>query len=175
MPNLIRLEYRRPGKQIAVYNEWLVLDRPDVKVLLLDEYDGVELYVDDNVVLETSAPIVWFVFPEKWHDIGRFHLADDTFTGWYTNFCKPVEMNGDHWIGSDLFLDLWQPADGEPAWLDEDELSEAIRTKLIDAQTKRRIENERALIDLQVKQEAWPPAIVRDIDLVQAREILKGG
>lgn len=174
MPNLIRLEYRRPGKQTAVYKQWLVLDRPDVKVLLLERYEGEELHVGAARILGAGAPIVWFVFLEKWHDIGRFHLSDGTFTGWYTNLCKPVEIDGDHWIGRDLFLDLWQPTEGPPVWLDEDELDKAVRTKIIDAQTKRRIQNERALIDLQVKQHAWPPAITKDIDLAQVRELMKG-
>jgi hypothetical protein len=34
MSQLIRFEYQRPGKDVAVYDEHLVLDRPDVKVLL---------------------------------------------------------------------------------------------------------------------------------------------
>ncbi len=171
MPRAIRYEYRRPGKEVTVYDEWLVLDRPDAKVLLLERYDGPELRRGKDVMLGAGAPIVWYVFPEKWHDIGRFHRADGTLTGWYTNLSKPVEMRGDTWSASDLFLDHWLPRVGEPAWLDEDEFDAAVRSGLIDTATKRRVQNERTIIDLQVSEGAWPPAIARDIDLAQARAL----
>ena len=60
---------------------------------------------------------------------------------------------------------------GDPAWLDEDELKAAVRSKIIDNHTYKRIKNERALIDLQVKTGSWPPPIARDIDLEQARSL----
>ncbi len=167
----INYEYRRPGKPATHFQEWLVLDRPDVKVLLLEEYAGPDVRVDRVPILASGAPIVWYVFPEKWHDIGRFHLADGTLTGWYTNLCLPVQIGPDRWVGNDLFLDLWQPAEGEPRWLDEDELDQAVRSRLIDPATRRRIQNERTMIDLQLKQDAWPPPVARDIDLEQARTL----
>lgn len=173
MVQRIHYEYRRPGKGVTKFDQVLVLDRPDVKVLLLEQYDGEPLTAGDRVILEPSAPVLWYVFPEKWHDIGRFHLADGTLTGWYTNLTTPVEMGGEVWRASDLFLDLWQPADGGPAiWLDEDELNEAVREKVVDPPTGRRIENERAMLQLQVKMRQWPPPVTKDIDLAQARRIL---
>lgn len=171
MATRVRLEYRRPGRPVTVYEELLVLDRPDVKVLLLESQPGTELRVKNQVILGAGAPIVWYVFPEKWHDIGRFHLADGTFTGWYTNFIKPVEIKGDTWRATDLFLDLWQPAEGEPAWLDEVEFNAAHQAGKLDNATRQRVLNERALIDLQVKTGGWPPPIARDIDLPQARDL----
>ena len=171
MPRSIDYEYRRTGKPTTHFREWLVLDRPDVKVLLLDEYDGAEVQVDGVAVLESGAPIVWCVFPDRWYDIGRFHLRNGTITGWYTNLCRPVRIDGDHWVGSDLFLDLWQPVEGEPRWLDEEELAHAVHTRLIDGATHQRIRNERSIIELQLREDAWPPPVVQDIDLAQAREL----
>lgn len=171
MTRPIRYEYHRPGKDVTVYHEWLVLDRPDVKVLLLDAYDGAVLRLGETVMLDAGAPIVWYVFPGKWHDIGRFHRSDDRFTGWYTNLAKPVEMHDGVWSAHDLFLDLWLSRDGGATWLDEDEFANAVRSGVIDSATKRRILNERAIIDLQVSRGAWPPAIARDIDLTQARAL----
>ena len=83
----------------------------------------------------------------------------------------PVEFDTDRWVGRDLFLDLWQPVGGEARWLDEDELATAARSGLIDASTRKRIQNERSLIDFQVSQSAWPPPIVRDLSLDQARAL----
>lgn len=170
MTRVIQYEYHRPGKPVQTYEEWLVLDRPDAKVLL-QEYAGPDLDVAGESMLEHGAPAVWYVFPERWHDIARFHLRDGTLTGFYTNLCMPVEISGDRWVGRDLFLDLWQPVGAEPRWLDEDELTAAVRSGIIDAATRKRIQNERSLIDLQVAQSAWPPPIARDLSLEQARAL----
>jgi predicted RNA-binding protein associated with RNAse of E/G family len=173
MSRSITYEYRRPGKPVTIYHEWLVLDRPDVKVLLLDPYEGPEVRVGDRLVLQDGAPIVWYVFPDRWYDVGRFHLGDGTPTGWYTNLARPPVLEGERWIGNDLFLDLWQSMDGAAEWLDEDELREAVRGRVIDRATEKRIKNERTMIQFQLDQGDWPPPIAKDIDLGQARS-LKG-
>ena len=124
-----------------------------------------------TVIQASGAPIVWFVFPDRWHDIGRFHRLDNSFTGWYTNLCRPPDLRDERWIGHDLFLDLWQPIDGAATWLDEDELEAAVANGLIDTLTERRLETERMLIDVQVQDGAWPPPIAKDISLEQARAL----
>lgn len=171
MAPLVRYRYRRPGKPTTVYEQWLVLDRPDLKVMLLDAYAGDPLSVAGTTVLERGAAIVWFVFPEKWHDIGRFHRANGTFTGWYTNLTTPIEMSEREWSAGDLFLDLWTPVTGPSVWLDEDEFEAAFKAKRLDAATRRRALNERAIIDLQVSAGQWPPPVARNIDLAQAQSL----
>jgi predicted RNA-binding protein associated with RNAse of E/G family len=172
MPTSVHFEYHRPGKEVTVYREELVLDRPDVKVLFQSGFTGDDVTLAGSVILQRDAPIVWFVPVGSWHDIGRFHLKDGTFTGFYTNVSQPVEIGQEKWIGRDLFLDLWQPIRGEHLWLDEDEFADAVKQGLIDQATRRRVLNERSLIDLQVDSGQWPPAIVRDIDLEQVRALL---
>ncbi len=167
----IRYTYHRPGKPSAVFDQWLVLDRPDVKVLLQDEYHGPPLRAGDALIQEPGAPMVWFVFPGRWYDIARFHLRDGSFTGWYTNLTKPVEIAEDRWSATDLLLDLWTPVTGGSVWLDEPELDDATRAGTIDRVTRQRINNERALIELQLKLGAWPPPITRDLDLAQTRRL----
>jgi hypothetical protein len=56
MAQRIRYEYRRPGRPTTHYDEWLVLDRPDLKVLLLERYEGPEVSVAGRSVLEAGAP-----------------------------------------------------------------------------------------------------------------------
>jgi predicted RNA-binding protein associated with RNAse of E/G family len=174
VPAKVRYLYRRPGKPTTVYHQWLALDRPDLKVTLLDPFAGEPVLVNGSPVLEPGAPIVWFVFPETWHDVGRFHLADGTFTGWYTNLTTPVEIVGSNWSAGDLFLDLWTPARGLSVWLDQDEFEAAVQAKRIDAATRRRALNERVMIDLQIASGHWPPPVTRDIDLAQVRRLLAG-
>ena len=173
MAEVIHFEYRRPGKGVVTYEELLVLDRPDVKVLLQERYDGNDINVEGSCILNSGAPIIWYVFPESWHSVGRFHLREGTLTGWYTNLCKPIEFHDDTWIGNDLFLDLWQPVDGHPVWLDEDEFDHATKTRLLDGATVKRVQNERTLIEFQLGQHSWPPPVAMDIDLNHVRSLLE--
>ena len=143
-----------------------------MKATLLDAHEGREVRAGGRVILDAGAPIVWFVFPDAWHGVGRFHRADGTFTGWYTNLCTPLEVTGHRWASTDLFLDLWQPADGSPpSWLDEDEFRAAVRAALIDDALARHAVDERAAIDARVAAGTWPPLVTREMDLERARRL----
>jgi hypothetical protein len=43
---------------------------------------------------------------------------------------------------------------------------------LIDRPTLQRIENERQLLELQLQDGTWPPAIARDMDLAQVQSLM---
>ena len=87
------------------------------------------------MIYEPGAAIVWFVFPDVWHDLGRFHLEDGTFTGYYVNLITPVQIDGTTWRMFDLCLDLWIGADGRFQVLDQDEFDEAVDRCWIDPAT----------------------------------------
>ena len=128
-----------------------------------------------DVVLEKGAPIVWFVFPGAWHDVGRFHLGDGTFTGWYANICTPPTMANDRWSSTDLFLDHWLPVEGNGVWLDEDEYREAVETNLLDHSQQAHVVQERRAIDACITQGDWPPDPARDVSLHDALGMLDRG
>jgi predicted RNA-binding protein associated with RNAse of E/G family len=168
----VRIHYYRPDRGTTVFEEQLVLDRPDVKVTLLADYPGHDSYAGDRLILSAGAPIVWFVFPALSRDVGRFHLTDGTFTGWYTNLRAPVRLEGDDWYCTDLFLDHWLPALGSGSWLDQHELDAALRDGLLDDDMRRSIAAEQATVDALLARGAWPPPITREIDLEEARRRL---
>jgi predicted RNA-binding protein associated with RNAse of E/G family len=168
MATRVRIHYHRPDRGTTVFEEHLVLDRPDVKVTLLDTYEGKDAFAGDRLILAAGAPVVWFVYPDLCRDVGRFHLADGTFTGWYTNLRAPIRMDGNDWYCTDLFLDHWLPADGSPGrWLDEDELHAARDAGLLSAADLEVVWRERAAVEAQL-QAGWPPALAREMDLEQA-------
>jgi predicted RNA-binding protein associated with RNAse of E/G family len=170
MPRSIRIHYHRPDRGTTIFVEHLVLDTPDVKVTLLDAYDGRDAHAGDRLILSAGAPVVWFVFPRLCRDVGRFHLADGTFTGWYTNFRAPLRIEGGDWYCTDLFLDHWLPADGgTAAWLDEDELEAATRAGLMEPAHLPLIAAERTAVDRALADGTWPPDVARAIDLHEAR------
>ncbi|MSR06181.1 MAG: DUF402 domain-containing protein [Gemmatimonadetes bacterium] len=145
------------------------MEEPDVSVLFLPSHAGEGYSVNGTAVLERGAPMVWFVFPDQWASVARFHLADGTFTGFYTNLCTPVERDGKRWSSTDLFLDLWIPAKGKPRWLDEDELAEAIAGKVLDKWTAERIKRERERLEVLLEAGAWPPVVCHQTDLAFIR------
>ena len=142
-----------------------MLDRPDVKVLLSEQYDGKELVLGGQTVLERGASIVWFVFPGCWYDVGRLHLVDGTFTGWYTNLCTPLKVDGDDWSLTDLFLDFWVPAAGAGVWLDRDEFDAARADAILEPAASEQTLAEHDCIAALAGHGEWPPPICREIDL----------
>jgi predicted RNA-binding protein associated with RNAse of E/G family len=173
MASRVRIHYHRPDRGTTVFFEHLVLDTPDVKVTLLDTYEGREARAGDRVILSAGAPVVWFVFPGLCRDVGRFHLADGTFTGWYTNLRAPMRLEGANWYCTDLFLDHWLAADGGSGlWLDEDELDAATRAGLVEPAHLSILTAERAAVERGVADATWPPDLAREIDLAEARRRL---
>lgn len=170
----VRIHYHRPGKGTTVFVEHLVLDRTHVKVTLLPSFAGDDVRIGGDVILARHAPVVWYVFPALWRDVGRFHLEDGTFTGWYTNLRYPMKIDGADWSCTDLFLDHWQPADGPGTWLDEEEFLEGYAKGLIDDDTRARVLEERADIEAALGDGSWPPSVTREIDLATARAVLAG-
>ena len=172
MTTRVRIHYHRPDRGTTVFEEHLVLDRPDVKVTLLDTYDGKEAFAGGRLILSAGAPVVWFVYPALCRDVGRFHLADGTFTGWYTNLRAPMRMDGNDWYCTDLFLDHWLPADGSPdTWLDEEELDAARAAGLVGAADVDLARRERATVESELGA-GWPPPLARELDLGRARALV---
>lgn len=165
MNRLVHVEFHRPGQGAVLYAEQLVLERPDVRVLLLEAYPGDDVTYQGRVILPRGAPVIWFVFSDAWYDVGRFHDGSLGTTGWYTNFREPIVIAGRRWIVRDLFLDLWQPSAGEPVWLDEDQLAAAEASGLIEPALGERVRAERNAVQALLRRDAWPPAVAREMDL----------
>lgn len=172
---LVRIRYRRLPDRVQVYEQRLVHDGPDVKVTLKEGFElRRPLTVAGRVAAEDGSSIVWFTFPGLWHDVGRFHRADGTFTGLYANVLTPVEMSGPHeWATTDLFLDVWLDDRGARV-LDEDELDEALARAWIDAPTAACARREAQRIVREIESGLWPPASVHEWTLERARRALAG-
>lgn len=159
----IHIHYRRPPDRLEVHVQELVHDDGRVKVTFArDVAFDPPLVIGGRVVLERGSDAVWFTFPGAWHDIGRFHRADGTFTGIYANVITPCvfEPGGD-WETTDLFLDVWIPADGgAPRLLDEDELAAASRKGWVEAGLAGRARTEAQRLLEAWERGAWPPGPV---------------
>jgi predicted RNA-binding protein associated with RNAse of E/G family len=152
------------------------MDRDDVVVTLSEPLDlESPLTSHGRVMLEKGSLAVWFTFPGAWHDIGRFHLADGSFTGLYANILTPPSLDGPAWWTTDLFLDVWWPAGGEPTLLDQEELDEALALRHIEPALARRATEEAERLLGLARHGVWPPPVVSEWTLERALASLGEG
>jgi hypothetical protein len=169
----VDIHYRRPPDRVQVFHQRLVLDRDDVKITLAESMEApAPMRIEGTVAMEAGSDLVWFTFPELWHDIGRFHRADGTFTGYYANVLTPPEIEGSTWGTTDLYLDVWLTPGASPVLLDEDEFDLAVGKEWIDGDTARRALEEATHIMEQARAGTWPPPVVREWTLERVREEL---
>lgn len=170
-PDTVRIHYRRLPDREQVFEQAVLEDAGGHVVTWLDAAQlSRPVVAAGRVVLEPGAPVVWTTYRgDVWHDVGRFHLADGTFTGFYANVLTPVEMRGGRWDTTDLALDVWLGADGAVEVLDRDEFDEAVRRGWLDAATEARARAEADSLAAAAHAGAWPPEHVRAWDLARAR------
>jgi predicted RNA-binding protein associated with RNAse of E/G family len=165
----VRIHYRRLPDREQIFDQRLVLERDDVIVTLTDPMPlDAPMRIDGAPALEQGSRVVWFTFPGHWHDVGRFHLADGSFTGCYGNVLTPPRILGDAWYTTDLFLDVWMPPQGPPQLLDVDELEEALALSHIDEGLARRAREEANAMLERAARGDWPPTVVREWTLERA-------
>ena len=171
-PRAVAIHYRRPPDRMDVFHQLLVHDTEGVKVTLASDVQiDPPVVIEGRVALESGASAVWFTFPGAWHDIGRFHRADGSFTGFYANILTPpVFLPGHRWETTDLFLDVWMGPDGRVTLLDEDQLEEALSHGWITAETAQRARQEAESILDDIRRGTWPPDVVREWTLEKARK-----
>ena len=170
IPRTITIHYGRLPDRISVFDQLVVEETPECTVTLIESSQlSRPVMAGGQVVLEPGGPAVWFTYPGRWHDIGRFYLTDGTFTGYYANILTPVQMQGDRWETMDLCLDLWVGADGKVEMLDEDEFEEAVERRWLDEATARAALAEADRLATAARAGKWPDPHVRAWDLDRAR------
>jgi len=171
-PEFVQIHYLRPPDRREIFEQRLLLDAAAVKVTLAENvpFDP-PIQILGEVALEAGSDAVWFTFPGLWHDIGRFHRADGTFTGIYANILTPpvIEESG-VWETTDLFLDIWVNARDEFTVLDGDQLKEAINLGWVTEDEAARASAEVEWIREEYLAGRWPPPVVLEWTLEKARQ-----
>jgi predicted RNA-binding protein associated with RNAse of E/G family len=155
----VHIHYRRPPNHLTIYRQDLVHDDGRVKVTFARNISLPKaVQVDGEVVLEPGSDVIWFTYPGLWHDVGRFHGADGRFTGIYANILTPcVFQPGHDWETTDLFLDLWLPAEGGPPQvLDAEELQIAEEAGVLSRRLAEQARDEVTRLLRLWEQGAWP-------------------
>jgi predicted RNA-binding protein associated with RNAse of E/G family len=171
----VRLHYWRLPARLTVFEQYLVHEDDHVIVTFAEQaIVPRDIVVNEHIILEPGAPVIWFTFPGARHDIGRFHLRDDRFTGLYANLITPVQFKSRlEWETTDLFLDVWLGADGSsPILLDEDELESALSEGIIDTATAGDTRSEAQRLVGEWQLHSWPPTVVEEWSLARVRQKL---
>ncbi|HEU0014964.1 MAG TPA: DUF402 domain-containing protein [Longimicrobium sp.] len=170
----VEIHYLRPPQQLDVYSQPVAHDGGEYVVTYLAHAARTkDAKVGERVVLQPGSPVVWFTYRgDVWHDVGRFHLADGTFTGFYANVLTPVEMGDGRWDTTDLFLDVWLGSDGVVEVLDRDELDDALRDGVVTPDVAARAEREAERLAAAARAGDWPPPHVREWTLERVRAAL---
>lgn len=158
----IAIDYLRPPTRWTRYVQ-RVLAADARRIVTIQEATPLErpLVVHGRVVLEPGSPALWFTYPGRWYDVGRFFLRDGTPTGVYANAITPVEPTPDGWRTVDLFLDLWVGDDATIALLDEEEFAAAQAAGWISPEAARRAERTLRRLAAWARAGRWPPREVR--------------
>jgi predicted RNA-binding protein associated with RNAse of E/G family len=173
----VRIEYLRPPDRLEVFVQRLILDTPEVIITLAESvpFDP-PISIEGRIALEAGSDAVWFTFPGVWHDIGRFHRADGTFTGFYANVLTPPVIQAEGlWQTTDLFLDVWVNPEGKLTVLDEDQLREAEEEGWVSGTDAARAREEVKRIEREFGAGRWPPQVVQDWTLDRARTVGASG
>lgn len=166
----VRIHYRRLPAREQVFEQAVLHETADCVVTFLEGAPVTEaVRVDGRIILEPGSPVIWFTYPERWYDIGRFYLADGTFAGTYANILTPVQMHGRRWNTTDLCLDVWLGADAEVQILDQEEFAEAVAQEWIGEATARIARNQADALVADARSGHWPPRDVVVWTLERAR------
>jgi hypothetical protein len=177
----IQVDVRRGPDRLDTFEQELLLDTPDLKLTLQVLGRGFPITrIDERTTLRHDWMLMWYLWPDRWYEIGAFFDARGSFRGHYVNLIRPPTFGPDRWTVDDLFLDVWAPASGPPVVLDRDELASALQEGWVSAEECDRVQAlARELIDRAsgraggVFSTGWPPREVRrwPADLVPALRV----
>jgi len=167
---VVQIHYLRPPDRTQLFVQELIYEDEGASVTFAHNLSlPSPVCVEGEVILEGGSDAIWFTFPGAWHDIGRFHRADGTFTGIYANILTPCVFEPERiWRTTDLFLDLWIPAaeedpdqrGGKILLLDEAELREAEQRGWVNAEIAETARAEARRLMTAYQKGDWPPKVV---------------
>jgi predicted RNA-binding protein associated with RNAse of E/G family len=157
----VEIVYRRLPDRERIFRQELLHDGPECKFSLLIHPEGEEPLNVGEVKLEPGGALLWYLFPERPYELAGVYDPDGRFLGWYTNLLRTPEISEGRWVLTDLYLDVWQPADGDARVLDRADLEAALEAGYISRQEARTVEAEAAAVLRAARAGRWPPTIVK--------------
>jgi predicted RNA-binding protein associated with RNAse of E/G family len=144
---------RKATESKLVIESPIIVDRP--------------IKVSGETIVDTGFLAIWFVYKNRWYDVGKFYDQTQRWIGYYCDILKPVkkllQTSSRTVTLTDLFLDLWISRGGRAFVLDEEELGDAIRTRDISADLAQEARTHTRSLMRRVNIGQFPPSEVRVI------------
>lgn len=155
----IELIYKRLPDRVNYFPQNLLYEDDDVIVTTQHIKPSSPIVIDGVTVLGDNYRAVWFVFANRWYDIGKIYNLENQFTGYYCDIILPMKRTETHFEITDLFLDLWVSPDGSYQVEDEDEFESAITHNWIQTGLANQARNALQGLIAEIESGAFPPEI----------------
>ena len=170
LPRSISILYRRPPHHAVKY-PGLLLDVTKQSLTIQSRLQPAHpRHVAGRTIAASGYWAIWFVFKDKWFDIGKFYDESKNWLGYYCDIVKPISrlMSGSSTgILTDLFLDIWINHDDEVYILDEDELEDALIHGFISKRLAEKARSQVKLLVRKARRQEFPSAQVKKAALLE--------
>jgi predicted RNA-binding protein associated with RNAse of E/G family len=146
-----------------------VLRRATESKLIIESPISVDrpVKVDGQIIADAGYRAIWFVYKNRWYDVGKFYDQAERWIGYYCDILKPVKRllatRSRTVTFTDLFLDLWISNDGRALVLDQKELDSALEKHYISANLAREAKRHIRSLMQRVNSGGFPSEEVRAI------------
>lgn len=163
----VTIMYRRPPHAAQKFPG--ILRKASANTLVIQNHLSVKepRRVSGQIIADNGYLAIWFIFKDKWFDVGKFYDKSNNWIGYYCDIVRPVTclLRGSKTSTiTDLFLDLWISPRNDYFILDRHEFDEAVRMHLIPKRLAQRAVSELDRIVRRVERGRFPPAFVKTID-----------
>lgn len=166
-PRKVTIVYRRLPNDIREFVG--VLREATARRLVIESPISVDRprRVSGHIIADTGYLSIWFVYRNRWYDVGKFYDRAGRWIGYYCDIIKPVKnllINPTRTVTfTDLFLDLWIARNGRKFILDQEELQRALTKHTISRSLAREAERQIRLLSQRTKLGRFPPREVQTI------------
>jgi len=167
IPREITIVYRRLPNDIRQFPG--VLREATSRRLIIESRISVDqpIRVSDEIIADNGYLSIWFVYANRWYDIGKFYDRSGRWMGYYCDIIRPVKklLSGRSRTATltDIFLDLWIARDGQSFILDEEELHNALENRVISSRLAHEAERRVRSLYRRAAVRRFPPAEVKAI------------
>ena len=168
LPRKIVIVYHRPPRKVREYSGLLRGVTSSMLTIETRLTTSKPTTAFGKVIADNGYLAIWFIFKNRWYDIGKFYDLSGKWLGYYCDIIKPIpKLLADKSRTvklTDLYLDLWISARNESLILDEDEFEYAIQKRYLTLETAKQARDQLKMLVDMIRTQEFPPKEVRLIE-----------
>jgi len=168
LPRRIVIVYHRLPDRIREYPGLLRDETPSMLTIESRLTTSKPTTAFGKTIADTGYLAIWFIFKNRWYDIGKFYDQSGKWLGYYCDIIQPVrKLLADQSRTvrlTDLYLDLWVSAENGFLILDENELADAVEKRYLTEKMARRARNQLNILVEMIRSKEFPSKQVRQIE-----------